>query len=402
MGLVKEQLLEIQERGWDAPDKFVCADCVDDEFLKVYIQDNVKALVCNYCGHQSGEPVAAPVEAIMYPIGHAFFANFADPSAAMVPRDDGDWILELTDTHDALESLPLHCHDELFEDVSRSFHNQGWVQCAKGFWLDNHDSTIWKWDWENFERIVKTSTRYFFANTVLKDSGDYGKISSPSDLLRLIGSIAQELELYKTLHAEVPLYRVRKMRDGEILNSFDQLGPPPSDKASAGRMNPAGIGYLYLAREQRTALGEVLNCPPCQAAIATFAPKNDLTILELTALPEAPSIFDVEKHDLREAILFLNEFVHAISKPMPMDGREHVDYVPSQVVSEFFAQEFLRVETDRIDGMVYPSAIVPGGQNVVIFPPIGLMKNWSDVVEMRIVEHIIVENWDDLSAVISE
>ncbi len=402
MGWAKELLLESQERGWDAPDKHVCANCVDDEFLKDVIQSNVEAQACDYCGHQSVESIAAPVEAIMHPIGGAFFTNFAEPGAAMLPRDSGDWIQELTYTHDALESLPLHCHGDLFEDVARSFHNWGWVQCANGFWLSEHDSTIWRWSWENFERIVKTSTRYFFAGTVLEDFGN-DEISSTDDLLRLIGSIAQELELYRTLEAETPLYRVRKLREGEVLNSFEQLGPPPSSKASAGRMNPAGIGYLYLAQEQRTAIGEVLSCPPCQGAIATFTPKDNLRILDLASLPEEePSIFDTEKRDIREAILFLKKFVHAISKPIPKDSREHVDFVPSQVVSEFFAQVFLQEESDRrIDGIVYPSAIVPNGQNVVIFPPRESMRDWKDVVELRNVELIIAENWNDHSTLVS-
>ena len=335
----------------------------------------------------------------MHPIGGAFFANFAEPGEAMLPRDSGDWIQDLISTDEALDSLPLVCHGDLFVDVVKSFHNLGWIRCAKGFWLGEHDSTIWKWDWENFERIVKTSTRYFFAGSALEDSG-FDENTSPSDLLKRIGLIAQELELYKTLEARVPLYRVREIRDGEVFDSFDQLGPPPSDKASAGRMNPAGIGYLYLARERQTAIGEVLNRPPCQAAIATFTPKDDLTILDLAALPELPSVFDVEKHDLREAILFLNEFVLAISKPVPKDGREHIDHVPSQVVSEFFAQVFSDEEIGRIDGMVYPSAIVKGGQNIVIFPPRESLRNWSDVVEMSIVEQIVTENWEELSALI--
>ena len=381
-----------EARGWDAPDKFVCADCVNDEFLKDCIQRNAEVLVCDYCGHQSDEPVAAPVETIMYPISGALFANFEEPGEAYLPRGSGDWVLEPTDTTDALESLPPSCHEDLLEDVESSFHSWGWVQCANGHWLGQHDSATWKGDWKNFERIVKTSTRYFFAGTVLEDSGNDDEYSSAGDLLRRIGIIAQELELYKTLEAGIPLYRAREVKEGQVLDSFDQLGPPPSDKASAGRMNPAGIVYLYLAREKRTAIGEALNCPPCQAAIATFTPKTDLTILDLAALPEEPSIFDMEKYDLREAILFLREFVHAISKPILKHGKEHVDYVPSQVVFEFFAQEFLIEGIGRIDGMVYPSAMVPGGQNVVIFPPRGSVNNWSEVVEMRIVEQIIAGN----------
>ena len=401
MGLVKSEWMESQERGWNAPEKFVCADCVDDEFLKDCIQNDVETLTCDYCGRQSNEPIAAPVESIMHPIGGAFFAHFTEPGAAGLPRDSGDWILEPTDTSDALLSLPLSCHGDLFEDIASSFHDWGWVRCAKGHWLGEHDSTTWKWDWEHFERTVKTRTRYFFASAGLKKAKYDDEYSSPSSLLSRIGFIAQELELYKKLEAGTSLYRVREVKNAEKLDTFDELGPPPSDKASAGRMNPAGVGYLYLAREQRTAIGEVLKRPPCQAAVAMFSPKRDMTILDLTALPVAPSVFDVDNYDVREAVLFLEEFVDAISRPIAKDGREHVDYVPSQVVSEFIAQVFASEEFRQIDGMIYPSAVVPGGQNVVIFPPRGSRDDWAKLVEMANVKQIAVEDWKELSALIS-
>ena len=35
MGRAKAEMLEIEERGWRVEDdKFVCADCVEDEYLK--------------------------------------------------------------------------------------------------------------------------------------------------------------------------------------------------------------------------------------------------------------------------------------------------------------------------------------------------------------------------------
>jgi RES domain-containing protein len=70
------------------------------------------------------------------------------------------------------------------------------------------------------------------------------------------------------------------------------MGAPPSKKARAGRMNPAGISYLYLAFEQETALAEVIGSPPCTAIIAQFQTLHELRILDLTKLPVVSSIFD--------------------------------------------------------------------------------------------------------------
>lgn len=400
MGLVKSMLMESEERGWDAPDKFVCADCVEDSCLKDCIRSDVEAQVCDYCGHQSHESIATPLEVVMYHICDVFFTYFFEPDAAGLPRDSGNWIFEITETADALESLPLSCNEDLFQDIVNSFHYSEWIPCARGHWLDEHASTKWRWDWEHFEEMVKTKTRYFFASPHLEKEEHESEYSSPSDLLNRIGSIAGELRLYQKLKAGTSLCRVREANGRKKLETFEELGPPPPEKASAGRMNPAGISYFYLAREQQTAIGEVLRHLPCQIAVTTFSLSNDLTILDLTALPEKPSVFDMDRYDLRETVLFLEEFVKAISKPIAKNGQEHVDYVPSQVVSEFFAKVFTSKEISQVDGIIYPSVMVPGGQNVVIFPPRELGKDWANLVTMTGNKLLTVEDWKSLCALI--
>jgi Zn ribbon nucleic-acid-binding protein len=46
------------------PDKFVCADCFDDDHLKSFIEDSVARRTCSYCGKQSlRKNIAAPIDA---------------------------------------------------------------------------------------------------------------------------------------------------------------------------------------------------------------------------------------------------------------------------------------------------------------------------------------------------
>ena len=61
-------------------------------------------------------------------------------------------------------------------------------------------------------------------------------------------------------------------------------------------------------------------------------------------------------------------FRDEISKTVAQDGSEHFEYVPTQVVSEYFAQAFTFGAGKRIDGLVYPSAVEDGGKNLVVFP----------------------------------
>lgn len=85
MGLAKSQWLESQERGWDAPDKFVCAKCIEDDYLKSVIAENTLEKYCDYCNRRARSVIAAPLSAILEPIANALFAHFAEPGAAGLP-----------------------------------------------------------------------------------------------------------------------------------------------------------------------------------------------------------------------------------------------------------------------------------------------------------------------------
>jgi RES domain-containing protein len=164
------------------------------------------------------------------------------------------------------------------------------------------------------------------------------------------------------------------------------MGAPPSGLASAGRMNPPGISYLYCALERETALGELAPAPPIELVAAQFALCSDVRVLNLCELPKSPSVYDVACNDELEWLGFLHSFAREISRPVRKDGSEHVDYVPSQVVCEWFAQ--VHSEGDggaTLDGILYPSAVVPGGKNLVLFPQRdALHKAMFNAVEFRV------------------
>ena len=57
-----------------------------------------------------------------------------------------------------------------------------------------------------------------------------------------------------------------------------------------------------------------------------------------------------DRRGQREGILFLEQFVETVSQPTPKDGREHVSYAPTQVMSEFFALIFKDGDGSHIQG----------------------------------------------------
>lgn len=95
-------------------------------------------------------------------------------------------------------------------------------------------------------------------------------------------------------------------------------------------------------------------------------------------------MFDADRWEERGMGLFLEAFVSAISVPVKGDGSEHIDYVPTQVVSEYFAKAFQLEDETRLDGMLYPSSVAPGGKNLVLFPPShDRVRSFSDVAEFK-------------------
>lgn len=404
MGRVKEAMLEAEARGWDAPETFVCDRCLEDEYLRQLVADNATHKRCGYCGRRSRKDIAAPVELLMAPIAYALRSNFADPASAGVPRDDGEWVTgeSITYTRDALDSLPLFGHERLVDDVAGSFSNTAWYPCANGYWLDDHQHVELGYAWEGFVDAVKTRTRYFFQQpTPVEDEFDGRRPLSPLGLLTWIGDVARELGLVRWMAAGTPLFRVRLCGAGVEFASLEDVGPPPVGLAGAGRMNPAGISYLYTALDSQTALAEVVLRPPCRAAIATLSLRAEARVLDLTAFPDIPSIFDEVHADQRQVLLFLHRFVHAITQPVLRDGREHVDYVPSQVVSEYFSQVH-RFDGQCLAGIVYPSAVRGGGTNVVLFPPDPLHAEWSDLIELQSTQHCDYSRLGDLAQAIRD
>lgn len=148
------------------------------------------------------------------------------------------------------------------------------------------------------------------------------------------------------------------------------MGPPPKEKASAGRMNPAGIPYLYAAFDKTTARREIgVNGRTTKTVFtATFALTEPLWVMDLSTLPPLPSVFDIANKEAREQALIVRDFVKAISTPVTKDGHEHIDYVTSQVICEYLAQVFELEESRKLGGLIYPSSVHKGGKNLVVFP----------------------------------
>jgi len=87
----------------------------------------------------------------------------------------------------------------------------------------------------------------------------------------------------------------------------------------------------------------------------TFRPLRALNLLNLADLPPIPSVFDTERHGMIHSLRFLHAFAADISQPIARDGREHIEYVPTQIVTEYFRRVFRLIDGSSLDGIIYPA-----------------------------------------------
>jgi hypothetical protein len=94
-------------------------------------------------------------------------------------------------------------------------------------------------------------------------------------------------------------------------------------------------------------------------------------MVDLTALPPARGIFADGTRYEKAAIGFLHQFVEDATLPIERDGREHIEYVPTQIVTEYFRHKFLYEyepgQRSQVHGILYPNSRSEQGFNAVLF-----------------------------------
>ena len=172
------------------------------------------------------------------------------------------------------------------------------------------------------------------------------------------------------------------------------LGPPPAEKANqSNRMSPAGVPMFYGCEDEDTALKETASRRGYYA-IGRFETLRSATLLDLTAIPPIPSLFncvpDSAETQPRRILKFLHHIATEVSRPIERGDREHVEYVPTQVVTEFIRDQ-VTSGNSRIDGIKYYSSVHPGHVSYGRFASQGSIEGtsdsqWSDDAWLRLSE----------------
>jgi hypothetical protein len=350
----------------------VCDKCFDDDHIRAFIRSNADSNGCDFCRRTSRtRPMAAPLDEVvdfMFPAIEREYERAVD--ALGWDSEEGGYQGAHWDSQELLEGIGLGLPNDdgrLFDILVECLGDEVW--CERNPYSLRRDEQL-TGSWEDFCRSIKHERRYFFLRKARKRRYYVDEYLSASDLLRFISESVNEHDLVKILPKGSLVYRARRQKPGQIFASPYDFGPPPVASATRpNRMSPAGIVMFYGSDDPATAVAEIDEDPALGIAIGTFKLTRDATILDLTKLPKRLGFFEQQSDSSsvdRYALDFLHRFVKSLSEKVEPGTREHIDYVPTQVVTEWFRTAF-RHRRKLIDGIRYISAQRTNGKSVVLF-----------------------------------
>ncbi|WP_113663497.1 HEPN-associated N-terminal domain-containing protein [Pedobacter nanyangensis] len=363
MSMVMEAAMAAWERGLSSvPDKSVCSSHIDDYAVRLFIKRNGEMGTCDYCKKSR---LVIDLDMLMEFLTDALMHFFTDPANFMsYVSAEGGYLGDFDGPLEQLEGLGLTVEDEgLYEDMVNSFdHTSAWAD-------EGSAASDFKYEgWLQFRHLVKHQSRYLFSPRKEMRLGDKA-ISAESFLKELAGDIKRQ-RMITVIKAGTPIYRCRQHASkNEVKYPRDICSPPIEHATFPNRMSSAGISMFYGALDVRTAKLETLNrldSSKVYYTIATFFPKIDLKLIDLSKIPYV-SPFDQENWDLYDKVEFLFKFLDDFAKPVCHDGTEHIEYVPTQVITEYFRYKFYTSDKKPIDGIIYPSSKDRGRNACVLF-----------------------------------
>lgn len=356
--------------GRQGPDKYVCGDCFTDPGIKSFIESKASANTCQFCLNAGQIPIAASIGEVAEHINNCLYLEY-DEAANQVPwiSREGGYLWRTWDKWDLLfDELCLDLPNDfpsyqLSRELISRIDDNSW--CDKAGILGNEREQVDD-NWHNFCEVTMHRRRYFFSDYDTDEPG----LDFPAETLRKILAYAEQVELFKTLEPGRIIYRARYEEEDECFETPGELGPPPQELAiQSNRMSPAGIVMFYGGETQETALREIAD-KVGSYAVGKFETGRSVIILDLSDIPPIPSLFEEfpESSEIssRTALTFLHHVAEEISRPIMRDGSEHVEYIPTQVVTEYLRSRFDAGDS-RIDGIRYSSSVHECHASYVLF-----------------------------------
>ncbi|MDO7266244.1 RES family NAD+ phosphorylase [Shouchella clausii] len=344
-----------------------CEECFKDEEIRAIIKGLQVKGDCQVCSNTDGyvydtdknKELSSNFDEILdvYTSVKNLPDNFPKEKLSMIKDELHDnWNIFNVDKEKVYMLLKSICHDKFFETPELFDYPVGISELVnEEYLLEN--SLLKTFQWLDFVNEIKSNIRF---HTNIINTNVLSKLCKSSITYFKKGDL---------------FYRARiATKDGFGIN---EMGPPPNEKATNGRANPAGISCLYLADGTKTAIHEIKAALYDYVNIGTFQLKEDIAVVDFSGLDKI-SPFILKYLELKDYIInkdHLRKIGADIGKPLRRNDSS-LDYLPTQYIVDF-------IKSEEHIGIKYNSTVYKKGYNLAIFK--------SDLFECKEVQLVEVK-----------
>lgn len=354
----------------------ICFKCIEDELLRATVESDGEPLPCESCGEEdnnafSYERLGEELEPVVrenFQLGPMVRKFYDDDKEDW--EQEGDSLLDIVqmvlgqDVEDpaALVSALMDAEYCCPGDGEEAFYDDTQFYVSRK--ITPH---AWMAEWR-YLREELVHRRRFFSDGA---KALFDRLFEDVTGLKFFDKDTNQwLPVVNDLPAGTDVLRARVVRSDPELRAFAkapsrELGAPPAEKATAGRMNAAGIAVFYGALDSDTCLAEMRPALGGRVLVGGFRTTQALRVLDFRRLEAARlaelSYFDPKYAEQRERAVFLRRLHGLISRPV-IPGHED-EYLITQTLTEYLAH----VHLPAFDGVIFQSVQRQGGANIVLF-----------------------------------
>ncbi len=327
--------------------KRCCVNCFKDTYIKSFIQRNGSIGCCSYCKSDNVLSVevddASEISEKITRLLQIYAVSDDKRAKELSVSLSEDWDIFDLNPNKALE-LTRDLSSDFISSDNRIYSDKVLIpQIYDEAFVDMYGITK-DYSWKEFSEYIKYINRFH--------SGKFNEDAFTSFLSASVRIFSEKDRFY----------RARICDAGIEGYQTHEMGIPPKEKRNPGRINPAGIGVLYLSLDPETVLYEVRASKFDKITIGTFRVKRDIRIIDLSGIESlSPFVFDdddmIERYALNKNIF--RDISTDLAKPMRRNDSIS-EYLPTQYIAEF-------VKYQQYDGVAYKSTIHEGGYNIALF-----------------------------------
>lgn len=321
----------------------VCEKCFSDEYIKGVIKKQGEIGECSCCGKKDKKIISTTVEELKDSFEALLDMYIPIENIEGYLSSDGELLKTIikNDWNIFNKKVPLPIIEKILRDILPEREE---LYSKKVAILNSKEqqkiSILKNSTWQEFVKEIKGVNRF------------HTEIFSLENFSYFLPGLSLELKKGKKL--------LRGRISTESGYNKDEMGAPPLEYATSGRINPEGISSLYLAEDSETIFKEMRVLKNDFVTIGEFELKEDITIVDLTRIDKLSPFFDLDQI-LRYGTnqKHLREIALEISRPQNRYNNS-LDYLPSQYIAEY-------IKSSGFDGLKYNSTVKSGGINFAIF-----------------------------------